>query len=1140
MGKNRLIEEKYWSQFMIKVDDDSKTIKHDGHMFEELIKSLLHLMYSDMEWEPTKMTHDGNKDFKAKDGNEIYWAECKNYKTKIDLKTLAATLVMAEIENVNSVLFFCYSEINNNTKTKLNSFSISNQKTIYFFDGIVLDQLILKYKDEILPKFFPDLKNVIEKGNFFTNIPQSTVLCYLERNPFFNGTPEFDMKNLLELQDLKLGEVIGIHIVIINSDLNKEAIYSIEANFSESGNAFELISPNYKDIQANKMIFNTIELPAGATRRKSIYLKLQSRELQVGLPSIICKCGTTTIRNFRFPPIRTLRTRQTAFLGHNYVEQRDYICKACLNQKRLSIIYIYGSSGTGKSRMILECSTKFLSQGYHIVKLVNSSQSEHLTYTMLRELIFSLYGFTDELIEYVIQNSYEKLNNYNDDTYKEIFRIIKNIYKNRNSLSQINTVEYNAIYEKMAKEKYFFIVDDIQYWDDCALSFLKGFYYYALDMQRKCNAVIAIAANTDILYNQQTMEFLAEIISKQNDFESNICSYNLTGFETVNQSYLFLKEILGIDDDFEDIETITNFSRKPKYIAEVANYLQDINAIEYIHNKAVITNRSFFKESLKTLPKNIKAVLDKRWNFYLEKVKTEQQDYKKIISCILFLENVNVQKDFFGVKHQKEIENLYQYGFLKKNDLQDEIYTFDHDSIKFYFQEYYKDWFETAVSYSKNSTQNMLNGNCLECICDLYQSNHITLNNYNYYMSLEIPSEVKYKVIEYILVSVLENGIDEIFFIIKNIMCNVREQFGEKRAELFYRIFEKKYIYDNKKLSNKEYCIILMDYAENQLKLKSTERATKLYDKILNQIAKESFPESEYMTSQIYNRYFVCGRVGGTLQQYIEKLGVSMEIAVNRKFCDLCIENYFDKAQSLFLDINSIGNAIRYLEIGCSAYNELLSQNLQNEESGLYRLNGQYLYRSVQLSFLRKDYKTLEKTIWKYNEEIISDKKIEFKLYFRIQFLIFKITFCLLGKHKCSDFEMKYMLDQLNMFQSMQNKLQLYRYYYLCGKYNSQEGNWEKAYILYKKAFDNLDENKCTEEIFLQRQFIAQDMIINFRKRGFPFNQYDMSWLDIILKNSTFKDIMYSSDQEFEKFFDNYIPLVPLSNEQTKEGYLLF
>ena len=83
-----------------------------------------------------------------------------------------------------------------------------------------------------------------------------------------------------------------------------------------------------------------------------------------------------------------------------------------MNQKKLSIIYIYGSSGTGKSRMVSECSMEFVANGYRVLKLTNSNHNQHSTYTMLKELIFSLYGFNDELIEYVVQNSYDELEKY--------------------------------------------------------------------------------------------------------------------------------------------------------------------------------------------------------------------------------------------------------------------------------------------------------------------------------------------------------------------------------------------------------------------------------------------------------------------------------------------------------------------------------------------------------------------------------------------------------------------------------------------------------------------------------------------------------------------------------------------------------
>ena len=1136
MKTTRLIEKKYWSQFMQTECNDSpdknsncKSIKtkHDGQKFEDLVEDLLNLEYRNITWERTKTTHDGNKDFRGEYEEETLWAECKNYKTKIDLKTLAATLVMAEIQDVNSIFFFCYSEINKSTKTKLNSFAVSTKKNIFFFDGIVLDQLILKYKEEILPKYFPALHEDIKEQQILPVLQNPTALCYVEKSPFFNGVADFDMQTLPELQNLKFGEVIGIHIIIINTNLEKSIKCSIELMFSEGENFFEVLNKKEKH---GRFRFDNIELPAGATKKTTFYLRLQSRKSKVSLPQIICKYEKKRIATFTFSTIDTLQTRQTALLGSSYVKKKEYLCKACMNQKKISIIYIYGSSGTGKSRMASECSMAFVSNGYRILKLVNSRHSQHSTYTMLKELIFSLYGFNDELIEYVVNNSLEELENYGEGTNRDVLKIIKDIFDNRYALSQIKSSDYTPIYEKMAKGNYFIIIDDIQYWDDYAVSFLKDFYIYALSMQRKCNVVISLVANTDILYNHRTIEFLAELESQNTDFDKNIYSYNVIGFENVNQSYMFLKEILGIEDDFEDIEELISFSQKPKYIVEVANYLLDIKAIEVISNKVIIADREFLKMSLRTLPKSLNSLLSTRWFLYLKETESEDEDYKKIISSILFLGSAETYSSSIGMKHKKEIESLYRYGFLKKIEFQNSTYVFEHDAIKFFFQEYYKDWFEIAISHLIDSDTNLLKTVCLEYIYVLYKSQSITLKDYNNYVDLDIPNDIRYKINKHILVSVLEYGTDNVFIIVQDILSTTREQFGEKKAEILYELFERTFDFNSGQLNSHDYCIILMAYAENQLKLKSIEKSIKLYDRVLSTINKNPFEESEYLIAKIYNRFFVCGRVGGSMQQYLEKWKLSMKLTLEKCFWDVYVENCFDRAHSFFLDVNSISKTISLLKKGCSEYRA-------HQPKGL---KGQYLYRCIQLSFLQKDYVSLKNAIWKYEEEILNDSEIEFKLYFRIQFLIFKIMLCLMRQCVYTNFEMENMLEQLNMLQTMQNRLQLYRYFYLSAKYYSQRGDWEKAYILYKKTFDNLDENKYTEEISLQKNIIAQDMIVNFRKRKFPFDQYDMSRFDLVIKKISFKEIILCSDEDFENFFNNYVPAAPIFNEETKEGYILF
>ena len=75
---------------------------------------------------------------------------------------------------------------------------------------------------------------------------------------------------------------------------------------------------------------------------------------------------------------------------------------------------------------------------------------------------------------------------------------------------------------------------------------------------------------------------------------------------------------------------------------------------------------------------------------------------------------------------------------------------------------------------------------------------------------------------------------------------------------------------------------------------------------------------------------------------------------------------------------------------------------------------------------------------------------------------------------------------------------------------------------------------------YLTKKCYCSGYGLNFRKRKFPFKQYDMSVFEQAVKDSYFKDVMLCPDEEFEKIYDDYIPQAPIFNEETKEGYLLF
>ena len=115
----RKLKESYWNKF-IQLDIKQK-FKRNGILFEDLVECLLKIKYG-CEWIRTSKSHDNNRDFYLTTSEFSYWAECKNYKDVIALDTIAPTLVMAQIFEVNKIIFFSYSDINFSAKNKIFSF----------------------------------------------------------------------------------------------------------------------------------------------------------------------------------------------------------------------------------------------------------------------------------------------------------------------------------------------------------------------------------------------------------------------------------------------------------------------------------------------------------------------------------------------------------------------------------------------------------------------------------------------------------------------------------------------------------------------------------------------------------------------------------------------------------------------------------------------------------------------------------------------------------------------------------------------------------------------------------------------------------------------------------------------------------
>ena len=160
------LPDEYWDRFK---EEKGKFFRFNGIEFENLIEELLVVLYG-KKWNRTKKSHDNNRDFWIMLEKERVWAECKNYESKIALDTLAPTLVMAQIYDVNTILFFSRSSINPNAKDKILTFGEKVKKKVIFYDADVLDHLIITHARALSKKYRP--KNIINSEDDVTDAVQ--------------------------------------------------------------------------------------------------------------------------------------------------------------------------------------------------------------------------------------------------------------------------------------------------------------------------------------------------------------------------------------------------------------------------------------------------------------------------------------------------------------------------------------------------------------------------------------------------------------------------------------------------------------------------------------------------------------------------------------------------------------------------------------------------------------------------------------------------------------------------------------------------------------------------------------------------------------------------------------------------------
>lgn len=352
-----------------------------GIAFEDLVEQLIKAMFPKEKWRRTQKSHDEKRDFVYPQDETLpdqKWAECKNYNENLSINTIAPTLVMGAINQIQCIYFFSYSKLNNNAIEGILRYAESSKKKVNIFDGILLENLIIKYNKQMeVKRFFPndDFSNLSYDNN---RIPFRLICSVANTNnynkalikPMFNIGAKFFLK------------------VIIQNLMPDENIFSYKIEVPE----LKLSSNEYNGkLKFGSIVEHKIICEGLKSGKQNISVKFNMLETDISVKSNV----EISDQTYSF------------WSGKNAVESYK-ICTDHLIGYSEKPLFITASSGIGKTTMLdLIANNEGIIKNYEI-QCINHTLTRE---ACLKELLFNRFGLEPDNSVDSISQEEDKLNN---------------------------------------------------------------------------------------------------------------------------------------------------------------------------------------------------------------------------------------------------------------------------------------------------------------------------------------------------------------------------------------------------------------------------------------------------------------------------------------------------------------------------------------------------------------------------------------------------------------------------------------------------------------------------------------------------------------------------------------------------------
>lgn len=1044
----KYLVERYWETF--KKDNNPKVF--DGNKFEDLVSSLLEEIFSG-NWQGTQKTWDGGKDFYKEDDTGLDWAECKIYKSNLDIKIIGKTLVMVIInDNVKNLYFFSYSPMVSTAYEHLAQFSKNSNINIIVYDDTKLEELILKTvktKEDYFNNFTLSNYKFDNKDTVYTNISKDIEISILEVENF-NKYQERKEKFLYN-------QTFVLEIIIINNSTEYKKYKFDFSNFTNSGISLWLIS------DLNSLKYNNLELQGCEIKSINIFLKSRSVG-KTTIPTINIEStennGTVDIISTQKKDIEIIFISHPTLVGLQLEKIITNFEVDISSNNKLMLHIISGTSGVGKSRLSNEFIDKLLKQNYSIFKYDCNSPEHYLLQNFIQKLLSYLY----------------KIPIVHDVPEDQEFDLLTTLIKGTSSISNsdINNI-IELIITGIKKYRLSLVIDNIQSLESMSFEFLSKLYkkLYKLSLQ---TSFVFIFNLDELAFNTASKIFFNELkddnrnkqilLNEFKDFEAKQFIDNLIKFEDNN---------IRFSEQYpETIKLIIeHVGLKALNLFQTILYLSDENIITIKNDYFIVNDVNNFYYAIVDLNTNIETILEKRYS-YLEKEYNELVYALKYISFFEELEWLDIENS--SIKNS--INKLIKINLLKENN---GVISFYHGSIKkfMYKKEFWHDadLVKNIVSDKKEFYFEYLLVDYICCLIDTVDKSSYMNKIFDFLMNTKLKPNLQTNLFAILLEKELRKNKKYCFLDYKEELIIINKILPfltfnlkvEDKVDIFKKIYIHRFSsFDLYASSYRELSLILRAYSSWSCQINKAQEGYDEIEKFLDKIEITNLESDQVyrVKADLKNRQCVnlkfLGKFSAAEIKGLESLSISQKHNFKTEEC----LNYIDLGYIFFGCNKNTTLLIKYWRQAVEVYNK------HSAEICKYNFDMKYaaMLIEVHLMILNKEEKAFSKI-----SDLIQLCKFEYSDYYLKQSLMLDIINNFIHKHFDN------IINKINNVKDLSiatNEVKFYqkalfaesKYFYFCNEY---ERSIEiLKYILYdinklNKRF--VDSNFCLIKDFIQQ-----------------------------------------------------------------------